>query len=140
MPVPVLVLIVVVAVVVAVAGAVVADTATVGDFLLPKRNRADTPNVAPIGVFSAEDPAPGPVAVPAVDAPEVAELFRCIPDGLLVRLADVTLVRVLGKGSFGEAHLAAVHDRGPRVIKVHARAPTSPVYPPRPPRNAFTDS
>ena len=95
-----------------------ADTATVGDFLLPKRNRADTPNVAPIGVFSAEDPAPGPVAVPAVDAPEVAELFRCIPDGLLVRLADVTLVRVLGKGAFGEAHLAVVRGRGNRVVKV----------------------
>jgi hypothetical protein len=48
----------------------------------------------------------------------VPEAFRCVPDGLIVPLADVMLVRLLGKGGFGDAFLAVVRGRGARVVKV----------------------
>ena len=103
-----------------VASTAVADTATMAQFLLPKRSPADNPTVPPISVYSPLDPVPGPVAVPAADAPQVPDPFRCIPDHTIVRVEDVVLSRLLGRGSYGEVYLAEVAGRGPRVLKVPA--------------------
>ena len=88
-----------------IAGLGVHGAATLADFLPSKKFPTDKPTVAAVAMWPGAD-AGWPV-VPAVDADEVPREFRgAIPDALVVRAQDVTLLKWLGKGSFGDAYKA----------------------------------
>jgi hypothetical protein len=98
-------------------GFAVADDRTVGDFLNTRHN-----SVVGVSVSRVDDP-PLPPA-PAADALEVPAAFRGIPQALIVRPEDATLVKWLGVGGNGDVYLAQLRvpgQEGPTPCAVKVR-------------------
>ena len=107
-----------------IAGLGVHGAATLADFLPSKKFPTDKPTVAAVAMWPGADV--GWPVVPAADADAVPREFRgAIPDALVVRAQDVTLLKWLGVGCSGMVFKALV--RGKIVaVKVRWRTRTCP--------------
>jgi hypothetical protein len=88
-----------------IAGLGVRGDATLADFLPRSMHPSDRPTVAAVEVWPSPDV--GWPVVPTAHADVVPPEYRgVIPDELLVPAQDVTLLKWLGRGSFGEVYKA----------------------------------